>query len=334
MKNNLISESEVKEILSMHKLLKEQTEMKKVTDTSSDLVMLRKAITAGCLKGGRILTNANQTKYVYRATTKSGKTVDFTADMNYKFGDGSKSGKWKCDEIAQMEVTAAQAAQQQVANAADTALVQQEGGWAEAKDIKTTRENLENPKMFEKKVVNGVTLYRSIIGKGVTAGLTPEQIKVIEKYTKLGGKLRKDLDAEEAQTWSSKVVYPAGTLFAEDLVMFFPPGNVVGSNRDKIDDDSPMGSKIEDEFNKAKNSQTPKSKRDCKDTIESYYEAWRTKKRIEPNTLLPMKEKVQACANEFEGKWGGVLSRIDNYVEILRGDREGGPLSDSKWRIE
>jgi hypothetical protein len=178
--------------------------------------------------------------------------------------------------------------------------------------------------MFEKKVVNGVTLYRSVISKGVTGGLTPEQIKVIKKYTDLGGKLRKDLDAEEAQTWSSKVVYPAGTLFAEDLVMFFPPKNVVGAD----------GGNIEQQFTKAISNQTPTSKRDCKDTIEAYYEAWRTKKRIEPNTLLPMKEKVQACANEFEGKWGGVLSRIDNYVEVLRGDREGGPLSDSKWRIE
>jgi len=324
MKNNLISESEVKEILSMHKLLKEQTEMKKVTDTSSDLVMLRKAITAGCLKGGRILTNANQTKYVYRATTKSGKTVDFTADMNYKFGDGSKSGKWKCDEIAQMEVTAAQAAQQQVANTEDINRMKKEGGWQEASELKTTRENLENPQMFEKKVVNGVTLYRSIINKGVTGGLTPEQIKVIKKYTDLGGKLRKDLDAEEAQTWSSKVVYPAGTLFAEDLVMFFPPKNVVGAD----------GGNIEQQFTKAISNQTPTSKRDCRDTIEAYYEAWRTKKRVEPNTLLPMKEKVQACANEFEGKWGGILSRIDNYVDILKGNKEGGPLSDSKWRIE
>jgi hypothetical protein len=324
MKNNLISESEVSQILSMHKSLKEQTEMKKVTDTSSDLVMLRKAITAGCLKGGRILTNANQTKYVYRATSKSGKTVDFTADMNYKFGDGSKSGKWKCDEIAQMEVTAAQAAQQQAANMADTALVQQEGGWQEAKDIKTTRENLENPQMFEKKVVNGVTLYRAVISSGVTGGLTPEQIKVVKKYTDLGGKLRKDLDAEEAQTWTSRVVYPAGTLFSQDLVMFFPPSNVRGAE----------GGNVKAQFNKAISNQTPTSKSDCRDTIDAYYEAWRTKKRIEPNTLLPMKEKVQACANEFEGKWGGVLSRIDNYVEMLRGDREGGPLSDSKWRIE
>jgi hypothetical protein len=228
-----------------------------------------------------------------------------------------------CTEVQQAAAQAVTAATQ-AANAADTALVQQEGGWAEAKDIKTTRENLENPQMFEKKVVNGVTLYRSIINKGVTGGLTPEQIKVIKKYTDLGGKLRKDLDAEEAQTWSSKVVYPAGTLFAEDLVMFFPPKNVVGAD----------GGNIEQQFTKAISNQTPTSKRDCRDTIEAYYEAWRTKKRVEPNTLLPMKEKVQACANEFEGKWGGILSRIDNYVDILKGNKEGGPLSDSKWRIE
>jgi hypothetical protein len=324
MKNNLISESEVSQILSMHKLLKEQTEIKNATDTTSDLVTLRKAITAGCLKGGRILTNSNQSKYVYRATSKSGKTVDFTADMNYKFGDGSKSGKWKCDEMAQMEVTAAQAAQQQASNTEDINRMKKEGGWQEANELKTTRENLDNPQMFEKKVVSGVTLYRPVISSGVSAGLTPEQIKVVKKYTDLGGKLRKDLDAEEAQTWTSKVVYPAGTLFSQDLVMFFPPSNVKGTE----------GSKVDSEFKKAVTNQTPTSKSDCRDTIEAYYEAWRTKQRIEQSTLLPMKEKVQACANYFEGKWGGALSKIDNYIEILRGDREGGPLSDSKWRIE
>jgi hypothetical protein len=262
------------------------------------------------------------------STKTPGKFRYFFADGRAGiFDDNGKfqflPGKLDCTEVQQAAAQAVTAATQ-AANAADTALVQQEGGWAEAKDIKTTRENLENPQMFEKKVVNGVTLYRSIINKGVTGGLTPEQIKVIKKYTDLGGKLRKDLDAEEAQTWSSKVVYPAGTLFAEDLVMFFPPKNVVGAD----------GGNIEQQFTKAISNQTPTSKRDCRDTIEAYYEAWRTKKRVEPNTLLPMKEKVQACANEFEGKWGGILSRIDNYVDILKGNKEGGPLSDSKWRIE
>lgn len=109
MKKNLINESEINEILLMHKSLKEQTEQKLTTDVTSDLVNLRKAITVGCLKNGKLLSNPNQTKYVYRASTKSGKIVDFTADMNYKFTDGSKSGKWKCDEIAQMAAASAAA---------------------------------------------------------------------------------------------------------------------------------------------------------------------------------------------------------------------------------
>ena len=328
---NNITQIDRDSILEMHsKMKKPLISEQVVTDLKSQL---NKILTDGCVKNGKIVTMqtknpALQFAIKQESTKTPGKFRYFFADGRAGIFDANGKfqflpGKLDCTEVQQAAAQAVTAATQ-AANAADTALVQQEGGWAEAKDIKTTRENLENPQMFEKKVVNGVTLYRSVISKGVTGGLTPEQIKVIKKYTDLGGKLRKDLDAEEAQTWSSKVVYPAGTLFAEDLVMFFPPKNVVGAD----------GGNIEQQFTKAISNQTPTSKRDCKDTIEAYYEAWRTKKRIEPNTLLPMKEKVQACANEFEGKWGGILSRIDNYVDILRGDKEGGPLSDSKWRIE
>ena len=328
---NNITQIDRDSILEMHSKMKKPLISEQVdTDLKTKL---NKILTDGCVKNGKIVTlqtknPALQFAIKQESTKTPGKFRYFFADGRAGIFDANGkfeflSGKLDCTEVQQAATQAANTVTQ-AANAADTALVQQEGGWQEAKDIKTTRENLENPKMFEKKVVNGVTLYRSVISSGVTAGLTPEQIKVIKKYTDLGGKLRKDLDAEEAQTWSSKVVYPAGTLFAEDLVMFFPPKNVVGAD----------GGNIEQQFTKAISNQTPTSKRDCKDTIEAYYEAWRTKKRIEPNTLLPMKEKVQACANEFEGKWGGVLSRIDNYVEVLRGDREGGPLSDSKWRIE
>ena len=329
-----ITQIDRESILEMHSKMKKPLISEQVDgDLKSKL---NKILTDGCVKNGKIVTMqtknpALQFAIKQESTKTPGKFRYFFADGRAGMFDENKkfkflSGKLDCTGVQQAAAAAALSATT-AANNADTALVQQEGGWKEAKDIKTTRENLENPQMFEKKVVNGVTLYRSVISKGVTGGLTPEQIKVVKKYTDLGGKLRKDLDAEEAQTWSSKVVYPAGTLFAEDLVMFFPPKNVVGAD----------GGNIEQQFTKAISNQTPTSKRDCKDTIEAYYEAWRTKKRIEPNTLLPMKEKVQACANEFQGKWGGVLSRIDNYVDILRGDREGGPTSygdDSKWRLQ
>lgn len=322
-----ITQTDKESILEMHSKMKKPLISEQVdTDLKTKL---NKILTDGCVKNGKIVslqtTNPALQFAIKQESSKTpGKFRYFFADGRAGMFDENKKFKFLPGKLDCTEVQQAAAAATTAANVADTALVQQEGGWKEAKDIKTTRENLENPKLFEKKVVNGVTLYRSVISSGVTAGLTDEQIKVIKKYTDLGGKLRKDLDAEEAQTWTSKVVYPAGTLFSEDLVMFFPPSNAIGAD----------GGNVEQQFTNAISNQTPTSKRDCKDTIEAYYEAWRTKKRIEPNTLLPMKEKVQACANEFEGKWGGILSRIDNYVDILRGDKEGGPLSDSKWRIE
>jgi len=311
-----IETSEVKRILEMHSKLKKKTILEqntpvqnvpdvapKVNQDEVDLKLIDDAITAKCLKNGKRQYLKGTKKPVYVVTTaKSGKVVVFYPDMTYKFVDGSKSGKWKCDGLTTLANTNAQQVTQQASNAEDIKRVKEEGKWLEASETKTTRENLENPKMYEKKVVSGVTLYRPVISSGVAGGLTDEQKKVIEKYTNLGGKLRKDLDAEEAQTWTSKVVYPAGSLFSQDLVMYFPPSNVSGTE----------GGNIETQFNNAVTNQTPTSKKDCKNTIEAYYNAWKTKKRIEPNTFIPMKEKVQACSNEFDGKWGGMLSSVDN----------------------
>jgi len=331
---NNINQIERDTILEMHSKFKKSLISEQVDDLKTKL---DKFLSDGCVKNGKIVqlqTKNPALQYAIKqeSTKTPGKFRYFFADYRVGIFDGSgkfqfSPSKWSCDSVQQANVAAATAATT-AANAADTSLVQQEGGWQEAKDIKTTRENLENPLMFEKKVVNGVTLYRSVPGSGITGGLTPDQTKVIEKWKGKGAKLRKELDPEEAKTWSSRVVSPASEgYFSQDLVMYFPPENVVGAN----------GSSIEQQFNLAVSSQSPSSKRDCRDTIEAYYKAYVTKKRIQPNAFEPMKEKVQACANEFNGKWGGVLSKIDNYVDILRGVKEGGPTSygdDSKWRIQ
>jgi hypothetical protein len=335
MKMYNITQTDKDSILEMHSKMKKPLISEQVdTDLKTKL---NKLLTDGCVKNGKIVSlqtknPALQFAIKQESTKTPGKFRYFFADGRAGIFDANGKfqflpGKLDCTEVQQANAAAANAVTT-AANAADTALVQQEGGWQEAKDIKTTRENLENPLMFEKKVVNGVTLYRSVPGSGITGGLTPDQTKVITKWKGKGAKLRKELDPEEAKTWSSRVVSPASEgYFSQDLVMYFPPENVVGSN----------GSNIEQQFNLAVSSQTPSSKRDCKNTIEAYYNAYITKKKLQPNTFEPMKEKVQACANEFNGKWGGVLSNIDNYVDILRGVKEGGPTSygdDSKWRLQ
>ena len=328
-----ISQIEKNAILEMHSKLKKPLISEQVVSDSKS--KLTKMLEDGCVKNGKIVELQSKNPVLQFAikqesTKTPGKFRYFFSDNRVGTFDGNgkfefSPSKWSCNAVQQATL-AASTATQQAANTEDISRVKTEGGWKEASEIKTTRENLENPKMFEKKIVNGVTLYRSVISSGVTGGLTDEQTKVIDKYKKLGGKLRKELDAEEAQTWTSKVVYPAGTLFSEDLVMYFPPSNIMGAE----------GSNIETQFDAAVTNQTPTSKSDCKNTVEAYYKAWKTKKRVEPNTFIPMKEKVQACVNEFDGKWGGMFSSIDNYIETLRGG-SGGPLSygeDSKWRLK
>lgn len=334
MKNNLISESEVNRILSMHKSLKEQTEMKKVTDISSDLVMLRKAITAGCLKGGRILTNANETKYVYRATSKSGKTVDFTADMNYKFGDGSKSGKWVCPQLA--NIAAAEVSAQQTA-ADNNSKIQTElkKGWETLDTLKSKGVDLTTlDRVYDTQVIGNVTLYRqkgkatSFSGNTSTEEFNNDQQSFIDKFVKQRGYV---LNPSRIQQSTMVKVTDKELGAPEDL---FPNGLVLWYNPDKQStmkgrDGSVLGSILDNQS---------VDRNVCRKNIEDYFKSFQRRNSIviDPATLNKAKRVVQACKDEHYGKWGiaGGGNRMDNYLDMLSGNKEGGPLSDSKWRIQ
>jgi len=331
---NNINQIERDAILEMHSKFKKSLISEQVDDLKTKL---DKFLSDGCVKNGKIVqlqTKNPALQYAIKqeSTKTPGKFRYFFADYRVGIFDGSgkfqfSPSKWSCAGVQQATAAAATAATA-AANAADTSLVQQEGGWQEAKDIKTTRENLENPKMFEKKVVNGVTLYRSVPGSGITGGLTPDQTKVIEKWTKQGAKLRKDLDPEQAKTWVSRVVSPASEgYFSQDLVMFFDPEKV---------NDTEIAKKIQTNVER----RIPTNVKDCKMNIEKYYLNYTKKRPLEPNELAALKGKVQACKNEFYGDWGVIFSggnKMDNILDIMSGVKSGGPSSygdDSKWRIQ
>lgn len=331
---NNINQIERDTILEMHSKVKKSLISEQVDDLKTKL---DKFLSDGCVKNGKIVqlqTKNPALQYAIKqeSTKTPGKFRYFFADYRVGIFDGSgkfqfSPSKWSCAGVQQATAAAATAATA-AANAADTSLVQQEGGWQEAKDIKTTRENLENPKMFEKKVVNGVTLYRSVPGSGITGGLTPDQTKVIDKWTKQGARLRKDLDPEQAKTWVSRVVSPASEgYFSQDLVMFFDPEKV---------NDTEIAQKIQTDVER----RIPTNVKDCKMNIEKYYLNFTKKRPLEPNELAALKGKVQACKNEFYGDWGVIFSggnKMDNILDIMSGVKSGGPSSygdDSKWRIQ
>ena len=337
MKNNLISESEVKEILLMHKSLKEQDNTKASLDVTSDLVNLRKAITAGCLKGGKILTNTNQTKYVYRVTSKTGKTVDFTADMNYKFGDGSKSGKWKCDEIAQMAATAAsnatQLANTKVDNESKIAS-EIKKGWKKIETLKSEGVDLTTlDRVYDTQVVGNVTLYRpkgsstTFTQNTSTADFNKDQLLFVDKFKKIGYKLNPTrLEQSTMVKVTDKELGAPVDLFPNGLTLYYNP-----NAQSDVKSDQSLVSDI------LKNQAVDREA--CRKNIEDYYRSFKTDAFYDPATIYKIKTVVQACKNQHYGKWGvlGGGKKLDNYLDMLSGVKEGGPSSygdDSKWRLK
>lgn len=330
MKNNLISESEVKEILSMHKSLKEQDEKKASTDVTSDLVKLRKAIEAGCLKNGKLLTNANQTKYVYRATTKSGKGVDFTADMNYRFSDGSKTGKWKCDKIAQMDAATAAA----TVNNDSKITTELKKGWKKLETLKAEGVDLTTlDRVYDTQVIGNVTLYRQ---KGdstkftkdtSTSEFNKDQQSFVDNFEGKGYVLNPTrIQQTRMVAVTDKDLGAPSDLFPNGLTMYYDPAK---QSAMKGRDGSVLGGILDNQS---------VDRNVCRKNIEDFYKSFKRSKSIvaDPATIVKAKRIVQACKDEHYGKWGiaGGGNRMDNYLDILSGDKEGGPLSDSKWRIE
>lgn len=342
----IISEQERKEILEKHNLFKQvlQSKVKKLNLNEQETptagggeAFLRAARDKGCkiAKGGILKKAPGKPIVLYKKADydsangyfKIGDELfihdDFTFDVRTTDANGKKTltfqnKPWKCDALtAPIE--------QQVKT--DIQRTKQEGEWKERKYIQDTDANVENPQMYEKQVVKGQTLYRRISGKGIGAGLDERQQKLIEKYTDMGAKLEKEVSELESKTWTKKLVSPkTDGLFSEDLYMYFPPNTITNTT-------------ITQEFQKAVVSQTPTDSKDCKSAIESYYMAFKKKKVITPDLLDAMKEKVQACKNQYYKDWGGLLSgggKLDNMLDVMSGVVSGGPSAydeDSKWRL-
>ena len=249
---------------------------------------------------------------------------DFTYDAVSKDASGNKilsakNIKWTCSALTKP-------IEDQIKGNIEK--IKKEGNWTTKEELlKTdTEQNIENPVMYEKKVIDGNTLYRRKSAGGIGDALTPDQKSIIDKWTNKGAKLRKELDAEQAKTWISKVVSPASEgYFSEDLIMYFDPTITVK--------DEAITSNIQ----KAVEQRIPTNQKDCKNTIETYYLAFKKKRPLEPNEFEALKYKTQACKGEYYNDWG-ILSggrRMDNYLDIMSGGI-GGPSragDDAKWRL-
>lgn len=331
-----IEESEKTKILSMHKsLMKEQSFKEEVEEQdvkggiNSEEDMLRKAIKAGCLKSGKLLTNANRSKFVYRAITKSGKEVDFFADMSYKFKDGSDSGKWACPQLAASaaaEADAQQTAAQTTADIESKIATEIKKGWKKLETLRSEGVDLTTlDKVFDKQVIGNVTLFRpkgsstTFTSGTSTADFNNNQQSFVDTFIAKGYKLNPTrLEQNSLVKVTGEQLGAPADLFPNGLVMWYNPNQqstIRGGESNILGD-------ILDNQSVNRNA--------CRKNVEDFYELYRRRNstQADPATVDRARRVVQACRDEHYGQWGVTGGKkFDEMLDILSGRKEGGPLT-------
>jgi hypothetical protein len=323
MKKYLIVETEKKEILSMHKSLFNEQTMKGGINSEEDT--LRKLIKSGCIKNGKLLTNSDRSKFVYRLITKSGKEIDFFADMTYKFKDGSKSGKWTCpqlDNLASTEASATQAA----ADLESKIATEIKKGWKKLETLKAEGVDLTTlDKVFDKQVIGNVALFRpkgsstTFTSGTSTVDFNNDQQSFVDTFIAKGYKLNPTrLEQSSLVKVTGEQLGAPADLFPNGLVMWYDP-NQQSTIRGR--EDSILGDILD---NQSINRTT------CRKNVKDFFELYRRRNstQVDPATVDRAKRIVQACRDEHYGEWGIAGGKnVDEMLDILSGRKTGGPLT-------
>ena len=325
MKKFLIEESEKTKILSMHKvLMKEQNSFEEMEEQdikggiNSEEDILRKSIKAGCLKNGKILTNKDRSKFVYRATTKSGKEVDFSGDMSYKFKDGSKSGKWACNALIPPQP-------QVDPNTGDIENLLKSGVWFKKEDLAKqgmSDDELSSNWTQHPKYKN---LYkRQGVGPSKSSGFDTNQQAFVDAWMK---------NPEVADNINRGIynINPSAADFATGqwrVDNYFIADN--SENYFPADSKGVKGLKVY--FNNAKVTENL-SRENCRAKIKEFADKFklRNSKPQSSQWISSNRAFVQQCADNF--KFGGALSKIDDDLNLVGGMIEGGAGNSSPWHI-
>lgn len=336
MKQFLIEKSEKEKILSMHKaLMKEQT--RATGELSPDEGLLRKAITAGCLKDGSLKRQPSTGKIYFKkeSTKQAGKFVRFYADMSYEFEDGSKKGKWACPQLANVAAAEVTAQQTTADNESKIATLKKQG-YKTLDELRKEGVDLTTlDKVYKKVTIGNVDLYISAGSSNFTpntstADFNQDQLSFIGQFEKKGYKLNPTrLEQSSLVKVTDKDLGAPADLFPNGLVMWYDPNkqSQISGKEGSVLSDILANQSID--------------RQACRKNVEDFFKSFQRKNSFvgDAATINKAKRIVQACKDEHYGKWGiaGGGNKLDNYLDILSGNKEGGPTSygdDSIWRIK
>ena len=324
MKNIILDENEKKSILSMHKVLMRNANMVNIQEqpttgpvVNTDEQILRKAYDFGCLKNGKFISNRDNTKTIYRATTKSGKIIEFSADMTYKFQDGSKSGKWKGSRIETASFKIEKLKNE---------------GWKTYEEIVKDGVNLNTLDKTHKSIpIEGtnIKLYREI-GKenvfysgGSTSDFNKEQQEFIDGYLKRNYVLNPSrYEQQYMKPITDKQLNAPPDLFPNGLTLWYDPRN-----------QSQMGSDYRPLQDILDSQGT--DRKTCKNNINDYYEQYRRRNSsvAPPMEFEEAKLIVQACKDKWYGRWPALTGgkKMDEILDFFTGAKAGGPEGEFQY---
>jgi hypothetical protein len=378
------SELEKQKILEQHNLIKKSLvsakESKKTINEQTAPVgtdLLNMAIKLGCkigknsLAGSEIFSSPGKPDVLYKVADfdsvngyykkgdelyiKPDYTFDVVSTVNGVRTKTQSNIRWECSALKTEIEKNQQGEQQKVAAATDAEISynKTQGGWKKRELIKDSEENLNNPAMYQTKVVNGVKLYRNLIDAGVVGAVEGSKGAALISSWRNKGWLTKDQfdDPDELQAVESQkrlVISKDSGLFPEDLYMYPNP---------EKQKDITIGTDISTSVG----GRVPTDITQCKTDIKNYYIDFNndrlTQGAITPSEVQTLKRRVQACKYEFclgeegvkkgkkcNGEWGGKAGllglgknkeaeEINKYVDMMSGLIPGGPSSGGEGKI-
>lgn len=342
MKQFLISEDERINILSKHKALMKEQQKSLVNEQATGKDILAKAVKGGCLRNGGITqSKLDPTKYIYRAKTDNGLDIDFYPDMTYKFRESGKTGRWKmCQGALQLDANAAAAAETKKENDLKIASYQKLNYKTKDELVKDGVDVNSLDKVYDKITVGTTVLYRpkgnanDPVQNVSTQQFNADQNDFIERYTKLGYKLNPTaVEREDLVPITAVQLGARPDLFPHGITLYYDPKKHSKLTTSMTDD---LGSEL--------TSQTPP--RDvCKTKVENFYNYFRKRSSLLPDPDAYRREAakinkaklvVQACKDEYYPKKWGILgggNKLNEYIEILSGDSDGGPSTQGPDKI-
>ena len=347
-----ITTDEMKNILEMHaKMKKNSSVISEQADVATKDPMettLRAAMKEKCLQNGALKRIKSTGQVFYRKPSKQDPAlqIDFFGDMTYKFTDGSKNGKWKCDEIAISAANAAAAATETAAanNLSDALLKEKKEneGWMEFSELTgkgysqlEAEQGKYATEQFKLKNGKVITLYKPKTGAVMgaqQAGMTDEQREFIKKYESKKGKL-KLTPAEQASQKYRQIEVPG----SREVTGWEDTGLRMWFNLEDIRNISGSASELKTTI---ENQQIPLD--ECKLYVDQFFTGYQDDTDIPDFDIV--KRKVQRCKVLYspnnrtgrKNRWG-MFSGQKNKIDILSGLVEGqGPSKagpDAKWRL-